>query len=176
MTTNPERTILVTGVAGSGKTTLRREFYDRGYETLDIDDGFAHWVDRQTGEPAKIITEDPPMILRHDWNLRVDELSAAIAKTTIRPIFVFGSAHDLYKHSGLFDRIILLSYPSWNALEQRIINRDTSDYGRAPGELEKIIEYWPVYEERFKNIGAKVIDCTLPIEEIINKISERSIV
>ncbi|MFZ1258598.1 MAG: hypothetical protein WAQ25_03955 [Candidatus Saccharimonas sp.] len=32
---------LVTGTAATGKSTLRNIFRDNGYETIDIDEGFA---------------------------------------------------------------------------------------------------------------------------------------
>ncbi len=159
---------LVTGIAGTGKSTLRNAFRDKGYKTIDIDEGYAHWVNRETGAPA-VYSADEVMILKHDWLLNAEKLSEYL-RSAEQSVFVFGSAHDLYKYTPWFDKVFLLQYPDEQTLRDRILNREGNDYGKAPGELESIIGYQAEYDERFIEQGAALIDCTLPISRVTDSI------
>lgn len=72
----------------------------------------------------------------------------------------------------MFKHVFLLSYPNEDAIRHRILTRAENDYGKAPGELDGIIGYWKSYEQNFENMGTTVIDYTLPVEKIIEKIRE----
>jgi len=161
---------LVTGVAGSGKTTLRNIFRSRGYQTYDIDEGFAGWVHKETNIPAVEIDEPvEPLNLHHEWRIISGRLENIIRQSH-GLTGVFGSAHDLYQYAYLFDAIFLLEYPSEEVLRQRIAQRPAGSYGQEPGELENIIRYWPVYEDNFRKIGAMTIDCTQPSDTVLQTI------
>lgn len=149
---------LVTGVAGSGKSTLGEVFNERGHTTYDIDKGFAQWVNRTTGQPAKYSVGEP-MTTHHDWLVDREKIQRAI-KRSVTPIWFFGSAHNLHECSDLFRKVFLLQYPSAEVLKDRILNRTENDYGKAPGELDAIMGYWHEYEDNFSSIGAIAIDCT----------------
>ncbi|MCA0228484.1 hypothetical protein LCH21_03460 [Patescibacteria group bacterium] len=157
-------------MAGSGKSTLCREFEKLGVMALDIDKGFARWVNRETGETAPYST-DEPMIVHHDWLADAEKMQHAIDQENV-PVWFFGSAHNLHTFQDMFKHVFLLSYPNEDAIRHRILTRAENDYGKAPGELDGIIGYWKSYEQNFENMGTTVIDCTLPVEKIIEKIRE----
>jgi len=46
--------ILVTGIAGTGKTSLIRALGEQGYLVIDLDDsGLCDWIHKETGEIAE---------------------------------------------------------------------------------------------------------------------------
>ncbi len=159
---------LVTGVAGSGKTTLCSVFSERGHVTYDVDKGFASWVNRSTGQVASYSTEEP-MTLRHDWLVDREKLQQVIEHSD-EAVWFFGSAYNLYQCTDLFRNVFLLQYPDEQTLRDRILHRDENDYGKAPGELDAIVGYWHEYEDRFINLGATAIDCSLAKNDIYDQI------
>lgn len=162
---------LITGVAGSGKSTLAAVFDKKGYQTDDIDHGFAEWRDRKTGQ---VVPYNPSgghaWLDRNDWFLKLDVLQARLAESHDGPILLFGSAADLDQHLDLFDRTFLLEYHNEADILRRLSERDNNPYGKHPDELANILSYFQPYQEKMKAKGAVAIDCTLPIDVIFNKI------
>lgn len=63
--------VYITGVPGSGKSTVGDELRARGYAAVDVDDRIAAWVNRDTGEvltdaPA-FEARTPSFYLSHDY-------------------------------------------------------------------------------------------------------------
>lgn len=164
----PTHSYLITGIAGTGKSTLKRSFEAQGYETYDIDDGFVRWVNRAIGEVAQY-GASMPMTREHDWLADIDKIRTTQDAGEHNTYF-FGSAHNLFRHTDIFRTVFLLSYPDEQTLRTRIMNRTDNDYGKQPGEIEDIIDDWKPYEQPFVERGATVIDCTLPCGTIIDTI------
>ncbi len=158
---------LITGIAGAGKSTIKQSLIDLGYTAYDIDDGMAHWVNRETKKPTAYSSALVPMTDAHDWLVNKAALLKAIASDKV--VFVCGSAHDLYQYCDYFDTAFLLRYPSADAIKTRLSSRTNNSYGKDPKELASIIGYWKEYEQRYMHI-AKVIDCTEPLPNIITTI------
>lgn len=166
----PSNSYLITGIAGTGKSTLKNEFQNRGHTSYDLDDGFTRWIDRSTGEVATYGASSP-MTLKHDWLVdaeRIAEIQNAVSEDT----YFFGSAHNLFEHTALFKIVFLLSYPNTEILQERILGRTGNDYGKRPGEIEDIISYWKPYDMKFIAHDASIIDCALPIDEITHIIEQ----
>lgn len=162
------RAYLVTGVSGSGKSTICQQLASRGHRAFDIDDGFARWIHRESGDVAEY-RDDGLMAHEHDWMVDEPKVREAI-NSSGEPVWFCGSAHNLHLLSDLFTHMFVLEYPSEQVIRERIMNRTNSDYGKAPGELEEIIGYQQEYEARFTSRGATTIDCTLSVDEIVKKL------
>ena len=63
--------IFVTGIAGAGKSTVRRELLTARPSPYDTDeDEIAQWRDRATGEITPLLAEEhrtPEFLARNDW-------------------------------------------------------------------------------------------------------------
>lgn len=60
--------VLVTGVAGTGKSTLKASFSQRGYQTIDIDNGFASWQHNDSRKRVAAPVQQPATRYdKHDW-------------------------------------------------------------------------------------------------------------
>ena len=83
---------LITGVTGSGKSTVGKILKSKGYKVIEIDDepGLAEWIHKNTGQigeykrgiGAKWVDE-------HEWLLNISKLRELLAKAT-QPTFVCG--------------------------------------------------------------------------------------
>lgn len=156
---------LVTGIAGSGKTTIKQALAEDGYATFDVDDGLANWIDRETGTKTAYDPALAPMTDKYDWIIDPAALTAALASAD--PIIICGSAHNLYRYFDHFSSVFLLSYPDEMSIKQRLKSRTNNDYGKAPGEFESILGYWKSYENEYIARNATAIDCMMPLDEVI---------
>ena len=109
--------VLITGMSGTGKSTLVRELRRRGHVALDADDdGFSE--PRQDGR----------------WGWRADLVAELLARETDGPLFFAGCSEE---QSWLpFDRRVLLTVPT-AVLVERLRARSGNGYGRA--ELAQVL-------------------------------------
>ena len=70
----------------------------------------------------------------------------------------------------MFDKIFLLTLNELE-MEHRLRLRDTTDYGKDPGELADILVHHLHFEQgMLNNVGAVPVDATHAIPEVVNEI------
>lgn len=163
--------ILVTGVSGAGKSTLEQVFREMGHQTIDIDYGFAGWRDQETGERVDYSSDDAEKHSEIYWALEAKKLEDRLDEAGEDDILVFGSANDLHQHVELFTQIFLLEYPNEEAILDRLAMRSSYGYGKTKHERDAVLSYYKDYQDTMKRLGANVIDCTLPLEQIVQMIA-----
>jgi hypothetical protein len=156
--------VLVTGVAASGKTTLEKIFDQKGYQTSDIDDGFAEWKNKITGEVEDYRPDDSGWIDQVYWALKVNDMQHRLRSAGDKPIAVFGSTNDLYEHVGLFDAILLMEYPNDEAVKQRLASRSRG-FGRVVQERNSVLSYYREYQDQMRDLGAICVGYDSPIDQ-----------
>jgi adenylate kinase family enzyme len=163
---------LITGVSGTGKTTIAKELQVRGYSAYDMDSvpGLGAWIERTTGKPrAKDFSSAADWVDRYDWLWNKTRLQNLL-KTGTQPIFLCGSSVNQENFYNLFTKIVLLKIDD-KTLTTRLLhgNRD-HEFGRRPGEIEVILAWYKDFQIRTKAYGASVIDATKPLNKVIDKI------
>lgn len=161
---------LITGVAGSGKSTLEKCFKSKGYVTIDIDDGFAEWRHTETDEVLDYTPEKNGWHEIAEWVVDTEKLQAFFNQHSHEDVLVFGSFARIDTVVGLFDKIFLLEYPNSEVVHQRIARRGDG-YGKHPDELVRILSYVEPYQDRMRRAGARSISCTLPLNQVVGIIS-----
>lgn len=157
---------LITGLGGSGKSTLERVFrQDDTFVTYDIDDGYGEWRDRQTGSPVEYVPNDSAWNARSTWALRRELLKEQIHESAKR-VLVFGMTNDLDQHADLFSKIFILEYPDEQTIRNRLAGREEG-FGKNEPEIQRILRDYLPYQSVMRQLGGIAIDCTLPIEEIV---------
>lgn len=164
---------LVTGVAGSGKSTLEKLFRAKGYITADIDDGFTQWRHAETDEVLAYTPDEDGWHEVAEWVVDTDKLQAFFDTHAEDTVLIFGSFARMNTVVGMFTKLFLLEYPNEQVAHRRIATRD-GGYGKHPGELQRILSYVQPYQDKMKQAGAQPIDCTLPLDEVAD-IIERSV-
>lgn len=162
---------LVTGVAGSGKSTLEAAFNSKGCDTYDIDRGYAQWRHIATNEPVAYNPQGGEQWAKsHDWLVRASEFTQLLHTPSNSPRIIFGSAGDLHNYAPLFTKIILLEYPSKSAIAARLATRTNNPYGKQLSELQAVYSYYMPYQEQMKALGAIALDCTAPLTVLTQEI------
>lgn len=112
--------VLVTGMSGTGKSTVLQALGKRGHHVVDTDtDQWSHWVTPPGGPP--------------DWIWREDAIAALLASHARGFLFVAGCKTNQGKFYAQFDHIALLSAPA-DILLARIAARTSNPYGKNPAE------------------------------------------
>ena len=79
-----------------------------------------------------------------------------------------GVANDI-EVWDLFSRVIYLAIDE-QTLRDRLGSRTSNDFGKAPEELAAVLEWHKVGEADHRSFGAVVIDATIPLPEVVDKV------
>lgn len=145
---NKKTMILVTGMSGTGKSSVLAELARRGHTAVDTD--YDGWTE---------LTED------NGWNWREDRIEALLAEHAEGALFVSGTVSNQGKFYPKFHAIVLLSAPLEIILE-RVRSRTTNPYGKTPEEYEEIIQYFNTVEPLLRAGATFEIDTRKPLEQV----------
>jgi thymidylate kinase len=157
--------ILVTGMSGTGKSSVLAELGRRGYRVVDTDDpGWTEWAASadEVGGRERLWVED-----------RMAEL---LRRDDRHTLFVQGCVRNQGKFYDRFDAVVLLSAPVRVILD-RIAARTTNSYGKAPAERELILHHVKTVEPLLRAGCTHELDASQPLDEVVAdliEISERS--
>ncbi len=142
--------VLVTGMSGTGKSSLLDELAACGYRTVDTDyGGYFETVD---GERL--------------W--REDRISALLSREPDEPsdvLFVQGTTRNQVRFYPRFDHIVLLSAPA-EVLAERLTTRITNPYGKDPAELAETLEYQRTVEPLLRAAATLEVVTTVPVAQV----------
>ena len=141
---------LITGMSGTGKSSLLDQLAARGYRTVDTDYGdYFHTVD---GERL--------------W--REDQVSALLDSTADEApgvLFIQGTTRNQVRFYPRFDHIILLSAPP-EILAERLAARTTNPYGKDPAELAETLHYQQTVEPLLRASVTLEVVTTVPVAQV----------
>ena len=173
---NMKRSILITGVAGSGKTTISNKLKEMGYTAYDIDrvKGLCRMVHKETGATLeKQDNDNLEEVVKGDWICDADELKKLIANTPDKIAFYCGVNSNMEELIPLFDKLIMLK-ANEEATRERLTNRTSNDFGRTAEVQDWIMTWKDWWEKEMIEKGAVVIDSNRPLDGIVKEIIERS--
>jgi len=167
--------IYITGISGSGKSSVREELLKRGYETYGTDeDDLAHFYNNETSEPIQHhVTADertPEWRSQHTWKVQRAAVEKLHEKARLKPIFLCGVvANDADELWDLFDIIFALTVDE-ETLRHRIVTRKNNDHGKNAHEFANLLEWQKTAAEDYKKLGASLIDASRPLQEVVGEI------
>jgi dephospho-CoA kinase len=143
--------VLLTGMSGTGKSSVVRELVARGFKAVDTDDGWSE------------LTLDG----RQMW--REDAIRALLATEDTDVLFVAGCEENQAQFHAHFDHIVLLSAPLDTLLE-RLAARTSNTYGKAPEELDRVRGDIETAEPLLRRVADHEIQTTVPLNEVVTAI------
>lgn len=170
------KTYYVTGISGAGKSKVRKELAKRGYLAYDGDEnGLTGWQDKKSDKFVKsserIAGPNGSLIELYDWNMSKSRLEELINNADEEIMFVCGTASNRYELWDMFDKVFCLSIDK-DTLVHRLSTRKNNDFGKDPKDLDDVIGWHKYSEKTDIDAGAKLIDATKPIEEVVDTILE----
>jgi uridine kinase len=143
--------VLLTGMSGTGKTSVIRALGARGFKAVDTDDGWC----------------EPLPDGRQHW--REDAIGHLLDAEDAEVLFVAGCEENQARFHSRFDLIILLSTPA-GVLAERLASRTTNSFGRAPGELERVLDDLQAVEPLLRMVATHEIRTTRPLADVVAEI------
>jgi hypothetical protein len=165
--------VWITGVSGTGKSTVRVELARRGYPSYDTDeDGIATWRLRSTGEEVFDPGDGnhPNTWLRdHGWFIDRPRVEPLAVMARGQAVFLCGSVENEDEVRDLFDVVVCLVLDE-STLRERLATRTTNKFGRAPIELEAILAWNRTTETTYRELGALVVNADQPLDSVVDTI------
>jgi dephospho-CoA kinase len=155
--------ILVTGMSGTGKSSVISELAGRGYKAVDADSPeYSEWVE-VSGDTSDLGSTEWGA---RDWVWREDRVQDLLSTEDADLLFVSGCAANMGKFLPQFDHVILLSAPA-EVIVERLATRTTNAYGKRPEEVARTLELMETVEPRLRRVADHEIDTSAPLDEVV---------
>jgi dephospho-CoA kinase len=144
----------VTGMSGTGKSTVLAALRRRGFEVVDTDEpGWTEWSDEDGG---------------YIW--REDRIAEVLARDREVPLYVSATVSNQGRFYPRFDAVVLLSAPA-EVLLDRIERRTTNDYGKKDEERDLILGQLAEIEPLLRATCTHEIDATQPVQNVVAELA-----
>jgi shikimate kinase len=147
--------VLVTGMSGTGKSSVLRVLAERGHRVVDTDtEEWSEWV----GD---------------GWNWREGAIAALLAGHEHGHLFLAGCHTNQGRFYDRLDAVVLLSAPA-NVLLERIGSRTDNPYGKSEEERELVLRHLAEVEPLLRATASAELDATANLERIAGTLCARS--
>jgi shikimate kinase len=143
--------VLLTGMSGTGKSSVVLALAARGYKAVDTDDGWS----------------EPLPDGRQRW--REDAIGRLLDTEDADVLFVSGCDENQARFHPRFDHIVLLSAPVETLLE-RVANRSENPYGKSPEDLRRILDDLEHVEPLLRRAADHEVRTTAPLSEVVEDV------
>ena len=171
------KSILVTGVAGSGKSAVCGELSGMGYKAFDIErvDGLFAMTKKSTSEKVvgRFDHHNLDNWVDHAWTCDIDKMEKLINENGSGLVFYCGTGTNIDDVIPLFDKTILL-VASEDVTKHRLTHRTSNDFGRSPEVQNWIFSWKENLENHIKSLGAVVVNADQDLHSVADEIVGKS--
>lgn len=144
---------LISGLPGTGKTSVCKELQLRGVYAVDADEAFS-------------------LQTNNGWMWQDKELDAELADLTRETLFICGSASNRDEYIDRFTKIFIL-YVDNETLKTRLINRTNNNFGKDSAVLARQLRFNEGVKQYSTKRGRLLINANLPIAKVVDEILDK---
>ncbi len=147
--------VLITGMSGTGKSSVVGELVALGYRAIDTDyDDWHEWVEFEG---------------QFDWVWREERMRQLLALDEPGLLFISGTSPNQGLFYPRFDHIILLSAPASTIL-QRLASRSNNAFGKSADDLDHILADIELIEPVLRRGSTAEINTEVPLDRVVQTI------
>ncbi len=143
--------VLLTGMSGTGKSSVVRELVARGYKAVDTDDG---WCESLPDG-------------RQQW--REEAIQDLLSSEDADVLFVAGCEENQAQFHPQFDHIVLLSAPL-DVLLDRLASRTTNPYGKDPEERRRFLDDVETVQPLLRRVATHEVQTTARLDDVVTTV------
>jgi len=167
------KSYLITGLAGSGKTTISKTLSQLGYESYDIETipNLFNMYRIDTGEPfTDYDNADLEKAKNSDWRCDPHLLKQVLANQKNEIAFYCGIASNIDDIIHLFTKTFVLSASEQNTRRRLKSREGTDDFGNTKETQDLVISWKEWFEEDMQSKGAIIINANPNPQEVVQTI------
>ena len=155
--------VLITGMSGTGKSSVIQQLIARGYKAIDTDDGLIEWVPLADDSRFRYSDEEG------EWLWREDRVQELLSTEDADVLFISGCVRNQGKFRPQFDHVVLLTAPVPVVVE-RLATRTTNPYGKDPQELKIVLQLNETIVPMLRKFASLEVDTSVPLDEVVKTI------
>ena len=171
--------IYITGISGTGKTTIYDELISRGFAAISLDetDDLCCWINKETKEKVETEVElNKDFTDTHSWVCDVKYLQKLLdnaMKNGSDLVFILGVASNQNDFLDMFDKVILLQCMP-DTFIHRLTHRTNNDFGKDKTVQEAVLGWYEEFENKLIERGAISINTEKHIAEVVEEVLKQS--
>jgi len=160
---------LISGLPGTGKTTIENELQKLGYEVINTDDAWGYCGDIE----AETSVERPAIPTKewfktHGWIWNSQTVRPLLQAPRGKPLFICGGSRNESKFYDLFDKIFVLHIPD-DVMRQRLLARN-DPLTSSELHISRMIDYNKDTYDHARRIGGILVETTEPVDQCVQQI------
>lgn len=162
---------LITGLPGTGKSTINNELKQRGFISFDADeDNLAHWFDADGNvidKKDELRTHE--FLNNHSRDIHADTVLEISHNNPYKAVFICGDPQNEDDLEKFFTKVFALNLEE-GIRQQRIRERSNNSWGKLIHEREYDLTFKDKALARYAREKYVVLDATRSTEKIVDKI------
>lgn len=163
---------IITGISGSGKTTVARHLIERGEVAFDskINPGLYQFVDMDGNVAPSVQLNNEKWQATYKWSLNETKLDALLAThSNVKRVFLCGGA-NLFQYWHIGDKVFLLKVDE-TTLHERLNNESRDNlFAKDKPTQSKLLDSLKSVQDKIISKGAIEIDANKTIDTVVDEI------